>query len=45
MGRLSEPADVWLTVEAVARLKDLEPGEVARVSTRNTETLFHMSAP
>ena len=45
MGRLSEPADVWLTVEAVARLKDLEPGEVARVSTRNTETLFHMPAP
>jgi len=41
-GRVSEPADVALTVEAVARIKDLEPEEVARVSSRNAETLFRL---
>jgi TatD DNase family protein len=45
LGRVSEPADVWLTVEAVAGLKELEPAEVARVSTRNAETLFRLPAP
>ena len=45
LGRMSEPADVWLTVEAIAGLKGLEPVEVARVSTRNAETLFRLPAP
>lgn len=45
LGRMSEPADVWLTVEAVSLLKGVEPGEVARVSTRNAETLFRLPAP
>ena len=45
LGRMSEPADVRLTVDAVARLKGVEPEEVARVSTRNAETLFRLPAP
>jgi len=42
LGRVSEPADVALTVEAVARIKGLEPEEVARVSSRNAEALFRL---
>lgn len=45
LGRVSEPADVRLTVDAVAALKGVEPGEVARVSTLNAETLFRLPAP
>ncbi|MBN2334876.1 TatD family hydrolase [Candidatus Bathyarchaeota archaeon] len=43
LDRRSEPADVWLTVHALAELKGMEPGEVARVATRNTETLFRVA--
>jgi len=42
LGRRSEPADVWLTVHALAELKGMEPGEVAGIATRNTETLFRV---
>ncbi len=42
LGRRSEPADVWLTVHALAGLKGMEPGEVAGIATRNTETLFRV---
>jgi TatD DNase family protein len=42
LGRMSEPADVWLTVHALADIKGMEPGEVARIATRNTETLFRV---
>lgn len=42
LGRVSEPADVALTVEAVAQIKGLEPEEVARVSSRNAEALFRL---
>jgi len=45
LGRMSEPADVRLTVDAVAELKGVEPEEVARVSTLNAETLFRLPAP
>lgn len=41
-GRVSEPADVLLTVREVALIKGLEPGEVARVSSRNAEHLFRL---
>ena len=40
--RMSEPADVLLTVREVALIKGLKPDEVARVSTRNTEHLFRL---
>ena len=40
--RMSEPADVLLTVREVALIKGLEPDEVARVSTRNAEHLFRL---
>ena len=43
LGRRSEPADVWLTVHAVAGIKAMEPGEVAGIATRNTETLFRLA--
>lgn len=43
LGRRSEPADVWLTVHAVAGIKGMEPGEVAGIATRNTETLFRLA--
>ena len=42
-GRRSEPADVWLTVHALAEIKGMEPGEVAGIATRNTETLFRLA--
>ncbi len=42
LGRRSEPADVWLTVQALAEIKGMEPGEVAGIATRNTETLFRV---
>jgi TatD DNase family protein len=42
LGRRSEPADVWLTVHALAEIKEMEPGEVAGIATRNTETLFRV---
>lgn len=42
LGRGSEPADVWLTVHALAEIKGMEPGEVAGIATRNTETLFRV---
>ncbi len=43
LGRRSEPADVWLTVHALAGIKGMEPGEVAGIATRNTETLFRLA--
>ena len=43
LGRRSEPADVWLTVHALAEIKGMEPGEVAGIATRNTETLFRLA--
>ena len=43
LGRRSEPADVWLTVHALAEIKGMEPGEVAVIATRNTETLFRLA--
>jgi TatD DNase family protein len=43
LGRRSEPADVWLTVHALAGIKGMEPGEVAGIATRNTETLFRVA--
>lgn len=43
MGRQSEPADIWLTVHALAGIKGMEPGEVAGIATRNTETLFRLA--
>ncbi len=44
LGRRSEPADVWLTVHALAGIKGMEPGEVAGIATRNTENLFRVGA-
>ncbi len=44
LGRRSEPADVWLTVHALAGIKGMEPGEVARIATLNTETLFRVGS-
>jgi TatD DNase family protein len=43
LGRRSEPADVWLTVHALAGIKGMEPGEIAGIATRNTETLFQLA--
>ncbi|MCW4049954.1 MAG: TatD family hydrolase [Candidatus Bathyarchaeota archaeon] len=40
--RRSEPSDVHITIEALAELKGIQVEEVARVTTRNTETLFHI---
>ena len=40
LGRENTPLDVVLVVDALADLKNLDPVEVARVTTRNTETLF-----
>jgi len=44
LGRRSEPADVWLTVHALAGIKGMEPGEVAGIAARNTETLFRVGS-
>ncbi len=40
LGRESSPVDVVRVVDALADLKDLDQGEVGRVTTRNTERLF-----
>jgi TatD DNase family protein len=40
--RLSEPSDIMISVKALAELKCLPVEEVSRVSTLNTETLFHL---
>lgn len=40
LGRESSPVDVVRVVDAVAELKGLDPCEVGRVTTRNTERLF-----
>ncbi|RLI03599.1 hypothetical protein DRO31_01405 [Candidatus Bathyarchaeota archaeon] len=40
LGRENTPLDVVIVVDALAELKNLDRDEVARVTTRNTETLF-----
>jgi len=40
LGRENTPLDVVIVVDALAELKNLDRNEVARVTTRNTETLF-----
>ena len=40
LGRENTPIDVFIVVDALADLKSLDPVEVARVTTLNTETLF-----
>ncbi len=42
LGRESSPFDVVRVVDALAELKGLDPVEVARVTTRNTESLFRI---
>jgi TatD DNase family protein len=42
LGRLSSPVDVVRVVDALAELKDLDPVEVARVTSRNAESLFRI---
>jgi TatD DNase family protein len=42
LGRESSPCDVVSVVDALAELKGLDPVEVARVTTRNTESLFRI---
>ena len=42
LGRESSPVDVVRVVDALAGLKDLDPVEVARVTTRNAESLFRI---
>lgn len=41
-GRRSEPADLILAVEALARLKDVAVEQVAQVTTRNAEKVFRV---
>jgi len=42
LDRESRPSDVVAVVDALALLKDLDAGEVARVTTRNAESLFRV---
>ena len=42
LGRESRPVDVVGVVDALAELKGLDAGEVARVTTRNAESLFRI---
>ena len=42
LGRESVPGDVVGVVDALAELKGLDPVEVARVTTRNAESLFRI---
>jgi len=42
LGRESVPSDVVGVVDALAELKGLDPVEVARVTTRNAESLFRV---
>ena len=42
LGRESSPVDVVGVVDALAELKGLDPVEVARVTTRNAESLFRI---
>ena len=42
LGRESSPVDVVGVVDALAELKDLDPVEVARVTTHNAESLFRI---
>ncbi len=41
-GRNSEPADLSITVKALAKLKDASEEEVAGVTTRNAENFFRI---
>ncbi len=41
-GRVSEPADVLITIKELAALKGSSTDEVSKVSARNTETLFRL---
>ncbi|MFC1803778.1 TatD family hydrolase [Thermoproteota archaeon] len=42
LSRMSTPVDVVRVVDALAELKCLDPVEVAKVTTRNTEKLFRL---
>lgn len=42
LNRESRPVDVVSVVDALAELKNLDAGEVARVTTRNAEVLFRL---
>jgi TatD DNase family protein len=41
--RMSEPIDLYVTLRALAKLKDVSEDYVAEVIRRNTENLFHLS--
>ncbi|UCH57372.1 MAG: TatD family hydrolase [Candidatus Bathyarchaeota archaeon] len=41
-GKLAEPADILLTLEALAELKGISEEELAEVTTRNAERLFNI---
>ncbi len=43
LDRKSTPVDVKLVVDALAELKEMEPGEVSSITARNTEKLFRIS--
>jgi len=38
--KTTEPADVAITLEALAKLKDIDIDEIAKVTTRNAKTFF-----
>jgi len=42
LGRRSTPMDIKLVVNALAELKEMDPSEVSRVTTRNAEMLFRL---
>ena len=42
LGRRSTPVDIKLVVDALAKLKEMDPSEVSRVTTRNAEMLFRL---
>ncbi len=44
-GRRNEPALVRRVAEEVARVLERDVGEIARVTSANTERLFHLARP
>ena len=43
LNRMSEPSDIGITIDALARIKGNPKENVAHITTKNTETLFHLS--
>lgn len=43
LNRMSEPSDIGITIDALAHIKGNPKENVVHITTKNTETLFHLS--